>query len=736
MLALPVSAADILKTDGFNDCGSDSSIKVDKVDIIYDKDHKTVDFDVAGSSTKEQNVTAELKVTAYGTVVYTNSFNPCDQGNFVERLCPVPKGDFAAKGSRGIPSQFADMVPAIAFQVPDIAAQATLELKSLDNNAKVACIQSQVSNGKTANVPVVGYVVASFVGVAVIGAGISSAATAFSGGASGAAGSPSPSPSETCTWIQAVAMTGMSTVNYPLVCRKFFANVGFAVGIISWEDLQRFIDNVRAKTGGDLTEDSVEYLHNATLVFPDNSTTNSHQGTLRLKRGLDAFASLVARQATTDKSDPTSVTFQHAVKGIQAYAEQLAVPKSNVFMTALLVVAIAIAAIVVGILLVKVVLEFWALFGSFPKSLAGFRKHYWGSIARTITSLILVLYGIWVLYCIYQFTHGDSWAAKTLAGVTLAIFTAVLGFFTYKIWSIARRLKHDAGDASGLYYDKDTWVKYSLFYEAYKKDYWWLFIPAIVYMFAKGCALALGDGHGMIQSIAQLAIETIMLVLLLWSRPYERKSGNVINIVIAVVRVLSIVCVLVFVEEFGIKQTTQTVAGVVLIVIQSALTGILAILIIWNAVNACCKVNPHRQRRKELEKDKRESDLLTPLDARNSLLRSHSRTGALTPAFSVTSDYKEKSVRRANSPERYFPEYLDMGRQSPPSGGQVYLSQSPPMSSEATHRLVDSAAPIAGGGMYEPNIPNAGYNYGRPAGQGFGVGNGPGRGHRRTNNLL
>ena len=90
-----------------------------------------------------------------------------------------------------------------------------------------------------------------------------------------------------------------------------------------------------------------------------------------------------------------------------------------------------------------------------------------------------------------------------------------------------------------------------------------------------------------------------MLGLLVWNRPYERKSGNIINIFIQVVRALSVVCILVFVEELGIAQTTQTVTGVVLIAVQSVLTGVLAILIAANAVIMCCKENPHRKRRKE-----------------------------------------------------------------------------------------------------------------------------------------
>lgn len=178
-------------------------------------------------------------------------------------------------------------------------------------------------------------------------------------------------------------------------------------------------------------------------------------------------------------------------------------------MTVLLIVAIIIAAIAVGILFFKVILETWALFGSFPESLVGFRKHYWGTMARTIVNLILVLYGVWVLYCIFQFTHGDSWAAKLLAGVTLALFTGVLAGFTFFIWKTARSLKKVEGDVSGLYEDKKNWLRYSLFYDSYKKDFWWLFIPAILYMFAKGCVLAAADGHGLSQTVAQLVIECL-----------------------------------------------------------------------------------------------------------------------------------------------------------------------------------------------------------------------------------
>lgn len=597
--------AQILQTNGFSDCGSDSTIKVDKINISYNNDNKTVSFDVAGSSKERQNVSAVLEVTAYGNTVYTNSFNPCDKATFVDRLCPVPVGNFAARGSQQIPAEFTNMVPGIAFQVPDISAHATLKLMSLDGAKKVACIQSDISNGKSTDVKAVAFIAAGVAGAALVLSGISAAGAAAAGGAGGGLGTISPSFSETFGWFQSMAMNSMLSVDYPPIYRNFAKNFAFSVGIIPWSGMQSSIDSLRQKTGGNLTEDNHAFLQNATLVFPDGTSRSPNQAAFNLKRAVDVLVDLAARDIQTSVNSPDGAasndgnSFQHRVKGIQAFSEQFLVPESNTFMTVLLIVAVIIAAIVFGILLVKVILEAWALWGSFPESLKGFRKHYWGSIARTITSLILLLYGIWVLYCVFQFTHGGWPAAKALAGATLAIFTGILAFFSWKIWRVVHEVKKRDGDARAMYDDKGIWTKYSLFYDSYKKSYWWLFVPVIFYMFAKGVAIAAGDGHGMAQTIAQMIIEGLMLCLLLWSRPFERRSSNVINIVIQVVRVLSIACILVFVHEFGIKQTTQTVAGIVLIAVQATLTLMLAILIVWNGISVCCTMNPHRKRRKE-----------------------------------------------------------------------------------------------------------------------------------------
>lgn len=509
--------------------------------------------------------------------------------------------------------------------------------------------------------------------MALIAGGISAASSAIAGGGAASTGAtPSPSFMDVMTWFQGMAMNGMSSVNMPSVYRKFSKNFAFSVGLVNFERMQLAIDDFRLATGGNLTGDSVQYLDNATLVFSDGSMESLADSSSKFKRAMVHLYDVVAREITTsvnetdtstnstDSSNSASSsvgsTYTETVEGIQAYVEELSIPNANTFMTVLLIVACVMAAIICIVLLVKVILELWAMFGKLPKGLLGFRQHYWVTMSRLLTQLILLLYGTWVLYCMYQFTTGDSWAAKLLAGLTLALFTGVLAFFAFKIITTARKMKESNGDVSQLYENKDYWIKWKLFYDNYRKDFWWLFVPVIIYMFAKGVILAIGDKHGMAQSIAQLVVEALMLALLIWNKPYERKSGNVVNISIQVVRLLSVVCILIFVDEFGIAETTQTVVGVVLIVIQAVLTGILAILIIWNAVVSIFKENPHRKRRKEMGKFEslsslidacvtyilthnaekmRDLDNLTPLDARNSLLLDRKISNQDSDTFSL-----------------------------------------------------------------------------------------------------
>lgn len=85
---LSAMAAEVLKTNGYSSCQENSDIKVNKLDIEFDRSTKKIRFDVSGSSEVEQKVMAVLVVNAYGKEVYRNEFNPCEGATKMDALCP------------------------------------------------------------------------------------------------------------------------------------------------------------------------------------------------------------------------------------------------------------------------------------------------------------------------------------------------------------------------------------------------------------------------------------------------------------------------------------------------------------------------------------------------------------------------------------------------------------------------------------------------------------------------
>jgi hypothetical protein len=105
---LGAMAGDILKTNGYSSClTGNPDIKVNKLDIEFDRSTKKVKFDVSGTNEKEQKVMATLTVNAYGKEVYKNTFDPCEGESKVDQLCP---------GTRCLnPSPFYTANPCSAF---------------------------------------------------------------------------------------------------------------------------------------------------------------------------------------------------------------------------------------------------------------------------------------------------------------------------------------------------------------------------------------------------------------------------------------------------------------------------------------------------------------------------------------------------------------------------------------------------------------------------------------------
>ena len=220
-------------------------------------------------------------------------------------------------------------------------------------------------------------------------------------------------------------------------------------------------------------------------------------------------------------------------------------------MTVLLIFMIVLAAVALFMLLFKLILELWAICGHLSKRFERIRSDYWRILSTTIVRIILIVYGIWALYCLWQFHVGDSWAASLLAAVTLIIFTAIIAFFTIRIFYLAQKAKTLEGGVDELYEHEPWMKKYGFFYDQFKSNFWWFFVPILLMSLIRAFFIVFAGTNGLVQAVGILAAEGVFLVLLFWRRPYDGRGANVVNAMVAVVRVLSIACILIFVDQLG-----------------------------------------------------------------------------------------------------------------------------------------------------------------------------------------
>lgn len=414
------------------------------------------------------------------------------------------------------------------------------------------------------------------------GGGTVGAPTSGPGTNVAANGFHAPGFTEFFTVIQSIAISGMYSVNYPPAYRKFTQNVAWSAGFITWDGMQESIDRFRQKTGGNLAESSFKRLQETTLIM-GNQTDQSLNTQIIANSHISANIMKNTVEKGTYAVQAQPKRYVEIVSGIKAYVESMTIPNTNTFMTLLIWWAIIIAVCVAIFLGSKIFLELWCLKPENANKFNGFRKRYLAILNTTIVRVIVILYGIWVLYCLHQFKISDSWGVKVLAGVTLGLFSLVIIGYGLRICYLASKvIKQRELD---LLFQHKPWIqKYGLFYDQFKIKFWWAFIPVFLCVFSRNAFLALGYGNGMVQVIGQLVVDTLLGAFFVICMPFNTKMGNGINLAIQVVRIISLVFLLTFTMQLDINRIAVTGVGMTLIVIQAALVISLAVLIFVNAV--------------------------------------------------------------------------------------------------------------------------------------------------------
>jgi hypothetical protein len=104
------SALRIIESNSLNPCQQNSSFSATLFNVAFTPDNKTLSFNIIGVSAISGNVTAEIKVIAYGYQAMAQKLDPCTNPD-LKGLCPMNTGQIKIESNLDISDDVIKNIP-------------------------------------------------------------------------------------------------------------------------------------------------------------------------------------------------------------------------------------------------------------------------------------------------------------------------------------------------------------------------------------------------------------------------------------------------------------------------------------------------------------------------------------------------------------------------------------------------------------------------------------------------
>lgn len=372
---LPVaSAIRFLETKSLNLCQEDSSFTASLFNVIFTPNNGSLAFDIVGVSTISGKVTADVEIIAYGLRIYKRALDPCTNG--LDGMCPMNTGPVKISSNLALTPDIVKKIPSIAYNFPDIDVLARIVVNDTANGQTVACLEAELSNGKTVELPVVGWITAVIAGLALIASAVTSGL-----GHSNTAAHVAANALSLFGFFQSQAIIGMTAVSLPPIVMAWTQNFQWSMGIIRVGFLQDITTWYQRATGGTP----------ATLL--STLTTASVQVQ---KRSIDAVHMLFlqAYDQLTKRATDSVTSKVVIVRGIARVGFSAQIEHTNIFLTGLIFFMVFVAFTAIGVALFKGFCELAMKAGWFKGNKFEDFRDGWKIVLKGILFRL-----VWSFYC-------------------------------------------------------------------------------------------------------------------------------------------------------------------------------------------------------------------------------------------------------------------------------------------------------------------------------------------------
>jgi hypothetical protein len=533
----------------------------------------------------------DIAISAYGYQFDRRTIDPCEAGSGLDGMCPMRAGNLLLPFALQLDPDTLKSIPGIAYSFPDLDAKVRVLINMTDgDNAgqTAACVEANVSNGKTIDLPGVKWALAAIAILAFLASAVISGL-----GHVNAASHISSSAVSLFGYFQAQAMLGLTGIHLPPVARAWSQDFQWSMGIIRLGFMQSIFTWYQRATGGTpstlfdtLTTTSVQVakrdLSSAPPAFPALPAVISKRSDL-FSRAI-AMSPKLARRGNIQTGSGSYIVY-----GIQRVAFVSGIESTNLFMTGITFFGVFVVIVTLLVLLFRLICGLFAKNDAFLDFRNGWKTVLKGILFR----MCLIGFPLVSVLCLWEFTQRDSAAEVVLAVFFFFGILFLLSYAAFKIISIARRsINLHRNPAYILFSDPQTLNKWGFLYVPYRASGYYFFAPVLVYVLIKSMFIALAQDKPVVQAVALLLIEAAALITTSVLRPWMDKSTNSFNIAIYAVNFINAILLLIFSNVFDQPPLMTGVVGIILWILNNIFTLVLLLMLIITTTIIFFQKNP------------------------------------------------------------------------------------------------------------------------------------------------
>lgn len=333
------SAVRFIESKSLNPCQTNSNFNATLFNVIFTPNNGSLAFDIVGVSSISGYVAADIEVIAYGKNILKRPLDPCASN--LQGMCPMNTGQINIQSNIVVPMDLVKTIPGIAYGVPDLDGVVRIHINNTKTNESVACVEADLSNGKTVYQKAVGWALAVIAGLALLASAITSGL-----GHSNTAAHVAANALSLFGFFQVQAIVGMTSVPLPPIVASWTQNFQWSMGIIRVTFLQDICTWYQRSTGGSPSK-LLSTLATASVQVQKRSVEVVHTLFLR------AYDQMMKR-ATSPTTGTEKVVI---VEGITRVGFRAQIEPTNIFLTGLIFFMIFVVLTAIGVALFKIFCE-------------------------------------------------------------------------------------------------------------------------------------------------------------------------------------------------------------------------------------------------------------------------------------------------------------------------------------------------------------------------------------------